>query len=448
MGGAVAADGARNTDGVASSRRPLRVTILGINYVPETTGIAPYTTNLAEGLVARGHAVTVITAHPHYPEWRIRDGYGAWSAREELRGVAVRRVRHYVPAKPLGVRRLLSELTLGLRFVASRWHRPDVLLLVSPALFASALALLRARVRRRTATAVWVQDLYSLGMVETSQGGGSAASAIRAVESWILARASGVAVIHERFRATVVDQLRASAQHTEVIRNWSHVTPPPSVDRSEVRRRLGWPTDHTVVLHAGNMGVKQGLENVVEAGRLADREGAPVRFVLLGDGNQRARLASLAAGVRSVQLLAPLPDAEFGEALAGADVLLVNELAGLREMAVPSKLTTYFSTSLPVIAATDEDSVTATEIDASGGGVRVAPGDPAALLDAILALRGDPGRSERLGAAGRRYRDGVLAQEAAIDHFERWLMALARPALPAQAAADRTATHRTEAITR
>ena len=30
----------------------LRVTILGINYGPETTGVAPYTTRLAQGLQA------------------------------------------------------------------------------------------------------------------------------------------------------------------------------------------------------------------------------------------------------------------------------------------------------------------------------------------------------------------------------------------------------------
>ena len=37
-----------------------------------------------------------------------------------------------------------------------------------------------------------------------------------------------------------------------------------------------------IALHAGNMGVKQGLENVVEAARQADATRSPVRFVLLG----------------------------------------------------------------------------------------------------------------------------------------------------------------------
>jgi putative colanic acid biosynthesis glycosyltransferase WcaI len=407
-----------------SGTRPLRVTICGINYAPEATGIAPYTTGLAQGLVERGHDVRVLTTHPHYPEWRVRDGYGAWRSREEINGVRVRRLKHYVPTKPLGLRRLLSELSLGVRLLVSRWRRPDVLVLVSPALFSVAAAAARARWSGRLTTAVWVQDLYSVGMVETSQGGGPATWLVRAVESLTLRAATGVAVIHDRFRQFAVDRLGVPEDHVEVIRNWSHVEPARHVDRAEVRARLGWMPDETVVLHAGNMGIKQGLENVVEAARLADAVGAPVRFVLLGDGNQRERLQSLAAGVRSVRFLAPLSDEEFQRALVSADVLLVNELAGMREMAVPSKLTSYFAASLPVLAATDEGSVTAGEIEASGGGVRVPAGDPRALLDAALALRANPAQARALGAAGRRYRDAVLTERAALDHFEEWLMTL------------------------
>jgi glycosyltransferase involved in cell wall biosynthesis len=444
-----------------NAERRLKVTILGINYAPESTGIAPYTTGLAEGLVARGHEVRVITTHPHYPEWRIRDGYGGWSVREVINGVRVRRLRHMIPAKPLGVRRLLSELSLGIRLLAARWHRPDVLLLVSPALFSSAAALLRARWSRRTATAIWVQDLYSPGVVETSQGGGRAASMVRAVESRTLRSARGIAVIHDRFRGLVAGHLGVPGHRVEVIRNWSHVPPSPHVDRASWRHRYGWAPDETVVLHAGNMGVKQGLENVVEAARLADSVGAPVRFVLLGDGNQRERLQAAGRGVRSLQFLAPLPDDEFQHTLASADILLVNELAGMREMAVPSKLTTYFATSLPVLAATDEASVTAGEVAASGGGVRVSAGDPRALLDAAFALRRDPARARALGAAGRQYRDAVLSQDGALDHFEQWLLGLVRPrssggrhaasvprARDTSAAVETQASERTEAGTR
>ena len=73
---------------------------MGINYPPEHTGIAPYTGAMSLGLARRGIAARVITAHPHYPDWKVKPGYGQWSRRELLNGVDVKRVRHYVPSPP------------------------------------------------------------------------------------------------------------------------------------------------------------------------------------------------------------------------------------------------------------------------------------------------------------------------------------------------------------
>ena len=54
---------------------PVRIHIIGINYWPESTGIAVFNTGRAEFLAAAGHAVTMCTAMPYYPEWRVRPEY-------------------------------------------------------------------------------------------------------------------------------------------------------------------------------------------------------------------------------------------------------------------------------------------------------------------------------------------------------------------------------------
>jgi len=94
------------------------------------------------------------------------------------------------------------------------------------------------------------------------------------------------------------------------------------------------PVPYSHKLHAGNMGAKQGLENVVEAARLADQRGSPITFVLMGAGNQRSRLTALARGIRSIQFLEPLPDGEFETAVATADVLVLNERPQVAEHVV------------------------------------------------------------------------------------------------------------------
>ncbi|WP_290438798.1 glycosyltransferase [Cellulosimicrobium cellulans] len=402
--------------------------MVGANYSPEPTGNAPYTSGLSRALATRGAHVHVVTTFPHYPEWRVRDGYRGWSRREVVDGVDVLRLRHYVPRTPTPVRRLLAELSFGVRSVAVHWPDADVVLLVSPSLFSASVASVRLALQRRgrrgrPGVVLWTQDLYSLGVAETGTAGGSLARVVEDVERRVARGADGVVAIHERFAEHLRGTLGVPAEAVRVVRNWTHLPPAEVVDRAAVRRELGWDDDETVVLHAGNQGAKQGLENVVDAARLADHRGSRVRFVLLGDGSRRRALEAAAAGTRAIQFLDPLPGDRFSGALGAADVLLVNELAGLAEMSVPSKLTSYFDAGRPVLAATSAGSTTAHEIQVSGGGIRVDAEEPGALLDAVLRLAADPSRRRALGEAGRRYRHAVLSEGAAVDAFEEWLVA-------------------------
>ena len=226
-----------------------------------------------------------------------------------------------------------------------------------------------------------------------------------------------VIVIHDRFKRFLEREFAVPSARIDVVRNWTHVKPAAGRS-SQTRRQLGWSDDETIVLHAGAMGSKQNLENVVLASQLAAEQHSTVRFVLLGDGHRRPALEAMGANP-NLQFIDPLPDGVFESALASADVLLVNELPGMTEMSVPSKLTSYFSTGLPVLAAVDETSVTSEEIAASGGGLRVPPSDPAALLEGALQLAGDAGLARSLGQHGLDYRQSVLLVDAAIAGITR-----------------------------
>ena len=401
------------------------VLALGLNYPPEPTGISPYTGSMARGLARRGFLTRVLTAHPHYPDWKVNPGYGQWSRTEHLDGVDVTRLKHYVPAKPKGLRRLASEISFGVRLGGHRWKDVDAIVAVSPALVSSAIAALRAGVTHRNVPfVVWVQDLYTLGLSETGQGGGAVVRLMKMIEGWLLRRADRVVVIHDRFAARVANDFGVPRERIEVVRNWTHLAPAKPVDVKVMRAQFGWADDEEVVLHAGNMGVKQGLGNVIDAARLAADRGERVRFVLLGAGSELQRLKHAGSGIPTLQFLSPLNDADFSAALASADCLLVNELPGVSEMAVPSKLTSYFSAGRPVVAATDVTGITADEIRSADAGVVVPAGDPAALLQAVRTLAADPESSRRLGANGRHYRSTVLDEESAIDQFTEMLRRL------------------------
>jgi colanic acid biosynthesis glycosyl transferase WcaI len=405
----------------------LRVLILGLNYAPESTGIAPYTTGLAEGLAAKGHQVRVLTGLPHYPQWKVAPGYEV--GRRDIPGRAgqprVEHLVHHVPSPPSLGGRIRMELSYGSRLWRTSWEAPDIVLCVSPALLASAMAIARAKsIRRRPGIGVLVHDLYGLGVVETGAALGRVKGLIGQVESRVLRAADGVAVVHNRFKTHLIRELAVNPESITVIRNWTHLRPVQYQDRAETRQKLGWAENDIVALHAGNMGAKQGLENVIHAAKLAESTHARVQFVLLGDGNQRARLEQLATGVTNLQLVDPLPDNEYQSALAAADVLLVNEKASVAEMAVPSKITSYFTTGNPVVAATRADSITASEIQTSGGGVVIAPESPSELLAAVCNLGTDRELARRLGSAGMKFCTETLSERHAIDRYEEWIKQL------------------------
>jgi glycosyltransferase involved in cell wall biosynthesis len=176
------------------------------------------------------------------------------------------------------------------------------------------------------------------------------------------------------------------------------------------------------------MGAKQGLENVIEAARIAANDPPSLLFVLMGDGAERASLEALARRYRldNVRFVPLQPEDMLPNILAAADVLLVNQRGSVRDMALPSKLTAYFAAGRPVVAAVDRESETAREISWSSGGIVAAPDDPRALLAAIDRLARDTGLQAHLAKSAREWADVVLSEEAALRSYEQLVAAVLR----------------------
>ncbi|WP_069811695.1 glycosyltransferase family 4 protein [Streptomyces sp. TP-A0874] len=389
-----------------------RVLLVSTNYAPEQAGIGPYATQLAEHWAADGRTEThVLAGLPHYPAWRVDPAYrGVWRTVEERRGVRVHRRRHVVPRRQSAGRRALYEASILVGGIAAppRMGRPDAVVAQLPSL---AGGLLGARIARRYGVPFLpvVQDLMGAAAAQSGiRGGGRAAAVARAVEGRLLRRARLVGVIHESF----LDRLTAMGvprDRLRVVPNWTHITA-PTRPRDQTRARLGWDDGRTVVLHSGNMGLKQGLEVLLEAAR----RDPGLHVVLMGEGSQRARLRELAGGTANVTFLPPAEEADFPEVLAAADVLAVTQRASVLDMSVPSKLTSYFAAGRPVLASVAAAGGTAGEVRRSAAGVLVPPEDPQALLTAVRELAADPRKAGELGARGLCYAEERLGREAGL----------------------------------
>ncbi len=128
------------------------VVIFAQNYAPEPSGKRAVRHLLAEGLQASGEFdVTVITAHPYYPDWRYERG--------TVSGAVKRRGRcphppelHYVPQRPRSAvgRRVFGALVRRPFRLSPDGVDPTSIVLVSPSMFACALTMMRSEAVRTT----------------------------------------------------------------------------------------------------------------------------------------------------------------------------------------------------------------------------------------------------------------------------------------------------------
>jgi len=404
-----------------SSVKSLKILITTSYYWPELAGSAPYLTGVAEYLSARGHRVVVATTFPHYPSWKSTAGGRLWRNTDH-NGVRIKRRWAYVPGRQSAIQRALYEATLyahGLTALPMR-RRPDVVVGTCPSLAGGALGA-TASTFYRVPFALVFQDLMGLAARQSGvAGGGAVESIVRRAELALARRAGRVAVVAEGFRR-YLETGGVDPKRIHRIRNWSRTTE-PTESAERMREELGWSREEYVCLHAGNMGHKQGLQNVLDAAQ-ALRD-APVRFVLAGDGNDKSALeaSATARALANVEFLGPAPPGRWEAMLHAADLLLVNQRASVGDMSLPSKLTSYFAAGRPVVAAVATDSEAAREVEAAGAGRVVPPEDPSALSGAITDFRNDPEAAVAAGGRARRYATERLSHESSLANIEAFVV--------------------------
>ena len=183
-----------------------------------------------------------------------------------------------------------------------------------------------------------------------------------------------------------------------------------------------------LVTYSGNIGVKQRLDVVIDAAAL-NRDDDSMLFLIVGDGADRGRIQGRAAELelRNVRFLPLMSHADFRGLLAASGICLVTQQKSGAEIAFPSKIVTYLAAGRPVVASVDPENEVARITQESGAGRVATAEDPAALLSAILELRG--ANLREIGANGHRYAAQRWSSKRVLDHLERSL---------ADAAFDRT----------
>lgn len=397
----------------------MKIGILSYHFPPEPAFIPG---SLAEELAARGHEVRVLTGFPDYPGGHVYPGWRQrWRHQTHSERLTVRRVPRYAGGDGSAGARMASWLSFaGSVALTGRRYLGDVDALYVfqlPAVTFAAAGLLR--LLGRVPTVLHVQDVWP--EEEPSRAGEARrwSGRLDATLRRIYQEAGAVAVTAPSMRDLVVAG-GADPDRVRVVLNWTderifHPTEPSRAARGLIRR-----DDRCVVMHAGTIGVRQGLETAVRAAATLDGR---MDLVLVGSGAEERRVRGLAAelradNVRFVDRRSPL---DMPELYAAADYQLVmlRDLPELRGM-VPGKLQAALSCAAPVVASAAGDTVAL--VERARAGLSCPPEDWAALADRFWLASAIPPPA-RLDM-GRRGRDAYLREmslRAGVDRIERLL---------------------------
>jgi len=269
----------------------LRVCYFNRSYWPDTGATGQLLTELAEDLVgAHGVEVTVVTGYP------IRHA-GPPVPRTEVRN-GVRIIRAAGTTLPAGrfVGRATNYATyfLSALWTAIRLPRQDITLAMTdpPIIGLAALA-----ARPRCGMVFVCQDIFPevAGLLEDFHSP-LVNAALERLTRFLVRRAVRIVALGDTMASRLVQGKGADRAKITVIPNWADTSAIVPSDKKNAFSVTHGLIDRFVVLHAGNIGLAQNLDVVIEAAdQLRNRPDILVLFI--GDGNRRGAREQAAVSI-------------------------------------------------------------------------------------------------------------------------------------------------------
>lgn len=388
--------------------------------------------DLARGLSERGHAITVLTGVPNYPEGRYYEGYGpAKKNRQRYEGIDVYRV----PLIPRGdggrIRLAFNYLSYAL--CASLFvpyflgKKIDLIFVFEPSPITVGLPAVVLRKLGSIPLMFWVQDLWPDSIVAAGSVRSPALMAMVERLVRLIYRSCDTILIASRAFRDKVRQFGVQAGRIEYFPQSSEELYCSDDTRTADRVARLMP-DGFKIMFAGNIGAAQDFATILGAAELLRSQGA-IHWVIVGDGRMRKWVESEVRkrGLSgTVHLLGRHPVEAMPQFYAHADVMLVTlKREPLFALTVPAKVQSYMACGKPILAAVDGE--VGNILRESASGVSCPAEDPSALAEAAKRMFSMPQEQrDAMGASGKRYYLDNFERTMLLDRLESWMTALQR----------------------
>jgi len=387
--------------------------ILSEHFAPSTGATAQLITDLARGLVARGHPCRVLTATA---------GPG------EDAGVRVVRLglprRHGQP--PLGV---MAKALHGLLFVLGglAWclrhgRRGQRLLIVSNPPFVGLVGP-PLRGLKGMAYVFLFQDLFprSAALTGVLPASGPITAAWRALMGWVCRRSLATVVLSEAMATRWRRDLRQPLP-LQVIHNWAVEKALDTPKRLNPLAREWGLSECFTVQYSGNFGRLHELLTLLEAARLL--QGEPIRFLFIGAGAKRAQITAYrdAFSLDHVIVKPLQPRERLPLSLGVCDLAAIGLIPGAEDTVAPSKFYGILASGRGVLLVAQRRCDLAQLVLQEGCGLVVEPGEVEELAHHLRQLAADPARAAAMGERARRLYEERFGLERSLAAYEALLL--------------------------
>jgi colanic acid biosynthesis glycosyl transferase WcaI len=369
----------------------MRILFLSDNFPPETNAAATRVYERARYWVEWGHEVTVITSCPNFPEGKVYPGYkNSWYHREEVDGIDVIRVKTFIAANKgvyLRIADFMSFMSSG--FLAGVFQkRPDIVVATSPQFFAAVGGYALAKAKRVPfvfeLSDLWPASIRAVGAMNNS----FVLRRIEALELFLYQKSAAIVALTEAFKDDLTMRGIPEGKIAVVLNgvDLDRYRPMPRNEELAAAHNLN---GHLVVGYLGTHGLAHALENVLDAADLMRDE--HVRFLLVGNGAARDRIVEEAERrqLDNVLLLPPQPKESMPDYWSLCDVALVHLKDNpVFRSVIPSKIFEAMGMGLPILLASPPGEAKQI-VERESAGLWVPAEEPAALVDAVLALASD-----------------------------------------------------------
>lgn len=405
----------------------MKITFVALNYAPSRGGAQEHIRGVAEGLVARGHQVTVLTTDFLYSPSSRGPGR-VRPARERLGGVEVRRYSTF---------RLVTALMPELRRAVARYRRRSGRLgpgrggpwLVGPWSLGLALAVRRAM--RTDDVVVGCSAPFTTSVMPNwfrVRGGARVASMPLlhasstgqhpAVERAL--RTSDLVFASTGFEAGIDRTMGVSTLRVDVVPPGVGPGDFPVLTPTEARARCGLPERLTVGF-IGRIAAYKGVDTLIEAAPAIWEDFPDTTVLIAGSARGWRGFRSVEAAAASDERLVlreGFEDDERALLYAACDLVVHpsrDESFGLVALESWAALRPVVLADIPCVRSFVDDDRTAVVIE---------PNDPATLAQTVVSLLRDPARRERLASAGNAEIAGRYDWDHICDSWDQALQQL------------------------